>query len=62
MRTELGELFRDARLHQRLTPQEVARRLGYRNLNKGARRVERLERTGNEAPGFIETACGRGGL
>ena len=54
MRTKLGELIRDARQHQRLTPQEVARRLGYRNLNKGARRVERLERTGIEAPTFIE--------
>ena len=54
MRTELGELIRDARQHRRLTPQGVARRLGYRNLNKGARRVERLERTGIEVPAFIE--------
>ena len=55
MRTQLGELLRNTRLNQRLTPQDVARRLGYRNLNKGARRVERLERTGNEAHSFIET-------
>ena len=54
MRTELGELIRDARQHQRLTPQDLARRLGYRNLNKGARRLERLERTGIEVPAFIE--------
>ena len=54
MRTELGELVRRARLHLQLTPQALARRLGYRNLNKGARRVERLERTGIEAPVFIE--------
>ena len=53
MRTELGDLVRDARLNQRLTPQGVARRMGYRNVNKGARRVERLERTGIEAPVFI---------
>jgi len=54
MRTQLGELLHNARLNQRLTPQDVARRLGYRNLNKGARRVERLERTGTEAPNFVD--------
>jgi hypothetical protein len=54
MRTELGKLIRSTRTSQQLTPQGLARRVGYRNVNKGARRLDRLERLGVEATDFIE--------
>lgn len=53
MRTKLGEFFRQERLRRGLPLQELARHIGYRNANKGARRLERLERTGREVREFV---------
>ena len=44
----VGEFLRQERIKQGLTLQALARKIGYRNLNKGARRLGRLERTGQE--------------
>jgi transcriptional regulator with XRE-family HTH domain len=46
MQTELGELIRRSRRSLGWTLQELARRMGYRNLAKGARRLEHLEQSG----------------
>jgi transcriptional regulator with XRE-family HTH domain len=46
MQTELGELIRRSRRSLGWTLQDLARRMGYRNLQKGARRLEHLERSG----------------
>jgi transcriptional regulator with XRE-family HTH domain len=62
MRTELGDLVRRTRTSQRLTPQELARRVGYRNANKGARRLEQLERRGVEAADFIDRVASSLGI
>ena len=53
MRTELGDFLRRERLRRGFALQALARRLGYRNVNKGARRLEALERTGREAAEFV---------
>lgn len=57
MRTELGDLLRQERLRRGLTLQDLARHIGYRNVNRGARRLERLERTGREVKEFVKTVA-----
>jgi hypothetical protein len=49
MQNHLGSHFRARRLTLGLTPGDVARRLGYRNVSKGARRLRDLE-AGQGAP------------
>ena len=44
--SHLGDYFRTECKCQMLTPSQVARRLGYRNINKGVRRLLLFERTG----------------
>jgi hypothetical protein len=46
MQTRLGALVRDARVRRGLTLQAAGALIGYRNVNKGARRLDALERTG----------------
>ncbi len=62
MQTKFGELLREARGERGLTLQELAARIGYRNLNKGARRIEHLERGGEDKQkgilGLIAAALG----
>ena len=55
MRSRLGQYTRNARQQQRLTPQDLARRLGYApaRRNKGARRIQTIEKSGLEDPRFI---------
>jgi len=48
----LGNLLMDSRAHARLSRHQLAARIGYRNLNKGARRIEKLE-AGQGDPGRI---------
>ena len=43
---KLGEYLRDNRVKQGLTLGQLARMVGYRNINKGERRITALERTG----------------
>jgi transcriptional regulator with XRE-family HTH domain len=57
MQSELGELFRRTRVSLGLTLQDLGRRIGYRNLNKGARRLDHLERDGVEAEEFVARAA-----
>jgi hypothetical protein len=56
MDTELGFYVRHERMRQGLTLQALARKVGYRNLDKGARRLERLERTGREEKDLVDRA------
>jgi transcriptional regulator with XRE-family HTH domain len=46
MMSKLGDFLRAERLKQGLSLGQLARLVGYRNLNKGARRILALERTG----------------
>jgi transcriptional regulator with XRE-family HTH domain len=46
MINKLGEFLRDERLRQGLLLDELARLVGYRNVNKGMRRITALEQTG----------------
>ena len=54
MATLLGAFIRSARVGQRLTLQSLAARVGYRNQNKGATRIERLERDGGAATDLLD--------
>ena len=47
MTTHVAAYFRKRRLEKGLRLGEVARTLGYRNVSKGARRVDTFETTGN---------------
>lgn len=53
MQTLLGNMFENARRERGLSRQALAARLGYTNVNKGARRLERLERDGIEPDDFV---------
>jgi len=44
--TRLGQCARARRLQRGLTPQGLASELGYRNVNRGGRRVRHFEETG----------------
>jgi hypothetical protein len=46
MRSNLGIYVEDARRGKNLSRQVLAGRIGYKNLNKGARRIEQLEQQG----------------
>ena len=46
MSTHLGDYFREKRLHAGLSLGELTRRIGYRNVSKGARLIQQLERQG----------------
>jgi hypothetical protein len=46
MMSKLGDFLRAERFKQGLSLGQLARLVGYRNLNKGARRILALERTG----------------
>jgi transcriptional regulator with XRE-family HTH domain len=54
MPTQLGALFKSVRTGQGRTLQSLAAAIGYANFNKGARRIERLEREGVESAEFVE--------
>src|SRR5437016_5557213 len=54
MATLLGAFIRSARVGQRLALQSLAARVGYRNQNKGATRIERLERDGGAATDLLD--------
>ena len=62
MRTELGELLRSTRLSLGLRLPALAGRLGYRNQNRGARRLERLERSGQDESELINRVADALGL
>jgi transcriptional regulator with XRE-family HTH domain len=46
MATKLGERLRERRQELGLRVSDLARLLGYRNLSKGSRRIQRLEQSG----------------
>ena len=46
MNSQLGAYVSEARQRMGWSRQELARRIGYKNLNKGARRIERVENQG----------------
>ncbi len=46
MTNDLGSYFRDQRIRQDISLGQFARRLGYRNVSKGANRIVRFEREG----------------
>ena len=48
--TNLGSFIRAERVGRGLTLGQLARLVGYRNLNKGARRLACLEHTGTATP------------
>lgn len=54
MHSALGDCVRHARLEAGLNLQQAAGRMGYRNLNRGARRLQQLETDGDATPDFIE--------
>lgn len=62
MRTELGDFFRSRRTQLGFTLQDLARRLGYRNADKGARRLERLERQGGAKMALVHEAAAALGI
>jgi hypothetical protein len=51
--TNLGAFFSDERKRRGLTLGQLARLVGYRNLNKGARRIACLEHTGTAMPNLL---------
>src|SRR6516162_3460350 len=51
--TNLGSYIRDERVGRGLTLGQLARLVGYRNLNKGARRITCLEHTGTATPDLL---------
>jgi hypothetical protein len=51
--TYLGSFIKAERLKQGLTLGRLARLAGYRNINKGARRIACLERTGKATPDLL---------
>jgi len=55
MNSSLGQSIRRARKERGLTPQALAQRLGYtaKGVNKGARRIQQIEREGLEDERFI---------
>jgi transcriptional regulator with XRE-family HTH domain len=62
MPTELGQLLRRTRTDLRLTLQGLAQRIGYRNLNKGARRLETLEVSGLGTAEIVRRAASALGI
>jgi transcriptional regulator with XRE-family HTH domain len=62
MKTELGEFIQRERKQRALTLQALAREIGYRNRDKGARRIERLEQSGREADDLVTRVIGALGL
>lgn len=42
----LGQLLRQAREANRMGPEQVARKVGYRNIRKGVRKLKVIEATG----------------
>lgn len=62
MQTELGELIRRSRRSLGWTLQELAPRMGYRNLQKGARRLEHLEQPGMASADLEANAASALGL
>ena len=53
MASHLGNHIRTARTARGWTPQVLAQKIGYRNQNKGARRVLALEQTGLDKIGIL---------
>lgn len=51
--SHLSEFFRHRREAERITLGELARRCGYSNLNKGANRIQKFERTGEIEPSLL---------
>ena len=62
MTSELGDLVCRKRLALGLTLQELAQMVGYRNRNKGARRLERLESEGDGEADLVARVAGALGL
>jgi hypothetical protein len=54
MPSALGAFLKYVRVDQRLTLQSLAARVAYRNHNKGARRIGRLERDGVAAADLLD--------
>jgi len=52
--THLGSYLAAQRTSRRLTLGQLARRIGYRNLEKGSRRLQQLERDGRIVDGLLE--------
>ena len=46
MKSHLGSHFRETRIAKGLSLGQLARRVGYKNINKGCRRIATFERTG----------------
>ena len=57
MRSDAGEFLRNERLRHGLTLQDLARRIGYRNANKGARRIEELETSGRGTRTLVDSVA-----
>ena len=50
MSSRLGDYFRKVRLAKGMTLGRLARLVGYRNVNKGCRRIDTFEKTGRATP------------
>jgi transcriptional regulator with XRE-family HTH domain len=55
MANNLGNYFHEQRLQQGLSLGELARKVGYRNVSKGANRIARFEREGRVTEDLLAT-------